>query len=70
MRAESGIDDTVLAALMNSSWFQLCLELVARVNFGDGVLWLGLTDARESLMLPDPRELNESQRDALRLIRY
>ena len=50
----SGVDEKALAALLNSTWFRLSLELVGRVNFGDGVLWLGLEDARR-IPLPDPR---------------
>ena len=44
---------------------QVKLELVARVNFGDGVLWLGLSDAREELRLPDPEGLSAAQRAEL-----
>ncbi len=65
LRPKRENDLSFLAAAMNSSWFQLSLELVARVNFGDGVLWLGLSDAREGLQLPDPEELNTAYRDEL-----
>jgi len=50
-----GVEVEALAGLLNSSWGHLALELGARVNFGDGVLWLGLGDARERLWLPDVR---------------
>lgn len=53
VRARADDDEKALAALLNSSWFRLSLELVGRVNFGDGVLWLGLEDARR-IPLPDP----------------
>jgi methylase of polypeptide subunit release factors len=53
VRPVNGVPDEALAALMNSSWFRLSLELVGRVNFGDGVLWLGLQDARR-IPIPDP----------------
>ena len=52
-RAEIGA--RLLASLLNSSWFQLALELTGRVNFGDGVLWLGLKDARQHLCVPSLR---------------
>lgn len=60
-----GRDPTVLAGLLNSAWFQLVLELTGRVNFGDGVLWLGLQDAREHLILPDPLLWSADQRERL-----
>ncbi len=53
VRPRDGVPEEALAALMNSSWFRLSLELVGRVNFGDGVLWLGLEDARR-IPIPDP----------------
>lgn len=53
VRPTDGVPEEALAALMNSSWFRLSLELVGRVNFGDGVLWLGLEDARQ-IPIPDP----------------
>lgn len=59
VRPRKGVDARALAALLNSSWFRLGLELVGRVNFGDGVLWLGLKDAR-SIPLPDPRPVSEA----------
>ena len=36
LRPKREDDLSFLAAAMNSAWFQLSLELVARVNFGDG----------------------------------
>ena len=65
LRPKREDDLSFLAAAMNSAWFQLSLELVARVNFGDGVLWLGLADAREGLRLPDPKGLPKAERDEL-----
>ncbi len=55
VRPRPGVEVEALAGLLNSSWGHLALELGARVNFGDGVLWLGLGDARERLWLPDVR---------------
>ena len=61
--ARGGVDEEAMAALLNSSWFRLSLELVGRVNFGDGVLWLGLEDAR-GIPLPDPAGAVDALRDA------
>jgi hypothetical protein len=60
------LDDVILAALLNSAWFQLALELTGRVNFGDGVLWLGLKDARERLRVPDPTRWSAASHERLR----
>jgi len=56
--AADGVDEAALAGLLHSSWFGLTLELLGRVNFGDGVLWLGLRDAR-GLPVPDLRARGE-----------
>jgi predicted RNA methylase len=53
------VDPDALAGLLHSSWFGLSLELLGRVNFGDGVLWLGLSDARQ-LPVPDLRRADRS----------
>jgi len=60
------LGDELLAALLNNSWFQLGLELTGRVNFGDGVLWLGLKDARNHLPVPDVRLWGTASRGRLR----
>jgi SAM-dependent methyltransferase len=52
------------AALLNSAWFALQLELNGRVNFGEGVLWLAAYEL-ESVRLPDLRYLPDSQLDEL-----
>jgi len=53
-----GVDEVVLAAMLNSSWFHLSLEMAGRVNFGDGVLWLSVADARDQVRVPDLRLLD------------
>ena len=63
---KEGRDEVLLAALLNSSWCHLSLELTGRVNFGDGVLWLGLEDARASLMLPSLAGLDGERAQRLR----
>ena len=66
VRPKDDIEEEALAALLNSSWSHLCLELGGRVNFGDGVLWLGLEDARRRLWLPDVRgDAHAAHRHAL-----
>jgi len=60
------LDAPLLAAVLNSAWSQLALELTGRVNFGDGVLWLGLQDARKRLLMPNPSGWSESVRERLR----
>ncbi len=59
------LEELALAALLNCSWCKLSIEMAGRVNFGDGVLWLALRDAREKILLPDIRLLDFSQRTAL-----
>jgi len=41
------------AALLNSAWMAVQLELCGRVNFGEGVLWLAAYEVEE-LLMPDP----------------
>jgi hypothetical protein len=49
-----------IAALMNSAWFALQLELRGRVSFGRGLLWLAAYELEE-VQLPDPRLLSPEQ---------
>jgi predicted RNA methylase len=60
------VDAELLAAVLNSSWGLLAAELTGRVNFGDGVLWLGLRDARERLQLPDVSKALPPSKERLR----
>jgi predicted RNA methylase len=55
VRPRAGVSLEGLAAVLNSSWGCLELEMAGRVNFGEGVLWLGLKDLRQKVRLPDPR---------------
>jgi hypothetical protein len=52
------------AALLNSAWFALQLELNGRVNFGEGVLWLAAYEL-ESVRLPDLRYVPDNQLEEL-----
>ncbi len=49
-----------IAALLNSAWFALQVEIRGRVSFGKGLLWLAAYELEE-VQLPDPRQLNEEQ---------
>ena len=48
------------AALLNSAWFALQIELHGRVNLGKGLLWLASYELGE-VRLPDPRRLKSNQ---------
>jgi hypothetical protein len=52
------------AALLNSAWFALQIELHGRVNLGKGLLWLAAYELSE-VRLPDPRRLTSNQVDRL-----
>lgn len=52
------------AALFNSAWFALQVELQGRVNLGKGLLWLAAYELDE-VRLPDPRRMNSDQLQAL-----
>jgi methylase of polypeptide subunit release factors len=56
IQLQPGVARLAAAALLNSSWTALQLELVGRINFGEGVLWLASYEV-EKLLLPDPRYL-------------
>ncbi|MCP4429078.1 MAG: SAM-dependent DNA methyltransferase [Chloroflexi bacterium] len=55
-----GVSSSVAAALLNSAWFALQCELLGRINFGEGLLWLAMYELA-SIMLPDPRQLSPDQ---------
>ncbi|MDX1415014.1 MAG: N-6 DNA methylase [Candidatus Promineifilaceae bacterium] len=52
------------AALLNSSWFALQIELHGRVSLGRGLLWLATYELGQ-VRLPDPRRLKEDQIEQL-----
>lgn len=60
LQLKPGVDRLAAAALLNSSWTALQLELVGRINFGEGVLWLASYEV-ERLLLPDPRYLTPEE---------
>ena len=51
---------TSVAALLNSAWFALQVELRGRVSFGKGLLWVAAYELEE-VQLPDPRRMLEEQ---------
>lgn len=59
-----GVPIMAAAALLNSAWCALQMELTGRVNFGEGVLWLASYELA-GLWLSDPRYLKSSQVDDL-----
>jgi SAM-dependent methyltransferase len=64
VRTAEGVPLFAAAALLNSAWFALQLELNGRVNFGEGVLWLAAYELA-SVRLPDLRYLSDEQLDEL-----
>jgi tRNA1(Val) A37 N6-methylase TrmN6 len=64
VRLADGVPPAVAAALLNSSWLALQLELHGRVNFGHGVLWLAAYELAQ-LPLPDPRWLPARVQESL-----
>ncbi|MDX1688947.1 MAG: N-6 DNA methylase [Candidatus Promineifilaceae bacterium] len=59
-----GVSRPAAAALLNSGWSALQMELTGRSNFGEGVLWLAAYEV-EKLLLPDPRYLTATEAEAL-----
>ncbi len=64
VRPHPGVDEELLAALLNSLPAALAVELEGRASLGDGALDLAVRDARR-LAVPDPRLLDEAGRQAL-----
>lgn len=64
VRTAEGVPLYAAAALLNSAWFALQLELNGRVNFGEGVLWLAAYELA-AIRLPDLRYLPDNELDEL-----
>jgi len=64
IRLTGGIPPIAAAAILNSAWLALQLELQGRVNFGEGVLWLAAYELLD-LRVPDPRTMLPGQLTAL-----
>ena len=52
------ISPILLAATLNSSLFALCIEIIGRVNLGDGVLDTTVEEVQEYILCPDVRDFN------------
>ena len=61
-----GIDDEIVAAVMNSSLTAFLTETAGRVSMGDGALELTVEDARDYLFVPDPRKFDDDNQQAIR----
>ena len=64
LRLAEGIPLVAAAAILNSAWLALQMELHGRVNFGEGVLWLAGYELLD-LRVPDPRYMLPGQLTAL-----
>jgi hypothetical protein len=62
-----GIDDELVAAVMNSSLTAFFTEATGRVTMGDGALELTVEDARDYLYVPDVRNFDEADRETIRM---
>jgi len=48
----------ILAALLNSTYFAIFQELIGRVTFGEGILWIAVYELNQ-LQIPDPRKITK-----------
>lgn len=64
LRLADGVPPLAAAAILNSAWLALQMELNGRINFGEGVLWLAAYEVLD-LRVPDPRYLPPGQLTAL-----
>jgi len=48
----------ILAALLNSTYFAIFQELIGRVTFGEGILWVAVYEPNQ-LQIPDPRKITK-----------
>lgn len=61
LEPNSGLNNLLLSALLNSYVFALACEVFGRVSLGDGVLELKVEDARDYLLVPDIRLATTAQ---------
>jgi hypothetical protein len=57
-----GVEQDIIAAMMNSSLVEFFVELAGRVTMGDGALELKVEDASHYLLVPDVRRFDDSNR--------
>lgn len=62
----NGISNDIVAGIMNSFFVAFFTELAGRVTMGDGALELKVEDARDYLLIPDPRCFNKKSLNAIR----
>jgi len=60
-----GVPHELAAAIMNSSLVAFFTELAGRVTLGDGALELTVEDARDYLQVPDVRQFDKADRQAI-----
>ena len=58
----AGVEDALIAAVMNCSLTAFVTELAGRVSLGDGALELTVEDAADGLRVPDVRKFDAKQR--------
>lgn len=58
----AGVEDALIAAVMNCSLTAFMTELAGRVSLGDGALELTVEDAADGLRVPDVRKFDAKQR--------
>ena len=62
---KDGIPIDVAAAILNSSLVAFLTESTGRVTLGDGALELKIEDARDYLLVPDPRKFSRAIQKAI-----
>jgi hypothetical protein len=62
---QHGVDDELLAAVMNSSLTAANTEIAGRVTMGDGVLELTVEEANDYLLVPDVRRATPTHKKAI-----
>jgi len=64
---KENISPEIVAALLNSSLVAFFTETTGRVTLGDGALELKIEDARDYLLVPDPRKFDATSQQAIRV---
>jgi len=56
VQLKSKIHQDTIVALLNSTYFAIFQELIGRVTFGEGILWIAVYEPMQ-LQIPDPRKI-------------
>jgi type I restriction-modification system DNA methylase subunit len=56
VQLKSKIHHSTIIALLNSTYFAIFQELIGRVTFGEGILWIAVYEPMQ-LQIPDPRKI-------------